>query len=74
MWKSGTGCLLFTNLRMLPHIRTLSSHISEFIAMYKTIAPFSQQGLEKLNVELTKYYFRSTSHRDKDSLQLSSIG
>ena len=37
--------------------------------MYKTIAPFSQQGLEKLNDEITKYYFRSVNNHDKDSLQ-----
>ena len=37
--------------------------------MYGTLAPFSQQGLEKLSDDLTKDYFRSTNHRDYDALK-----
>ena len=29
---------------------------------------YSQQGLEKLNDNVTKHYFGSTNHRDKDAL------
>jgi len=60
---------VYQSKNVTPYTHLLSSHISEFIDMYKTIAPFSQQGLEKLNDEITKYYFRSTNHHDKDSLQ-----
>lgn len=34
-----------------------------------TLAPFSQQGLEKLNDDLTKGHFRSTNHRNSDALK-----
>jgi len=60
---------VYQSKNITPYTHLLSSHISEFIAMYKTIALFSQQGSEKLNDDITKYYFRSTNHLDKDSLQ-----
>ena len=44
------------------------SHIPEFLDMYGAIVAFSQQGLEKLNEEVTQDYFRSTNHRDSESL------
>lgn len=46
-----------------PYMHLLVSHIPQFLEIYGTIAPFSQ-GLEKLNDDLTKDYFRSTNHRD----------
>ena len=39
-------------------------HIPEFLKRYGTIAPFSQQGVEKLNDLITQDYFKSTNHRD----------
>ena len=39
----------------------------EFLDMYGTIVAFSQQGLEKLNDEVTQDYFRSTNHRDGEA-------
>ena len=60
---------VYQSKNVTPYTHLLSSHISKFLEKYKTIAPFSQQGLEKLNDEITKYYFRSTNHHDKDSLQ-----
>jgi len=63
----------FTKQSTLPHIYIyiylLVSHISEFLAAHGTIAVFSQQGLEKLNDDVTKYYFRSTNHCDKECLK-----
>ena len=47
----------------------LVSHIPQFLDMYGTLAPFSQQELEKLSDDLTKDYFRSTNHRDYDALK-----
>ena len=38
------------------------------IKLYGSLAPFSQQGLEKLNDNITKDYFRSTNQRDGESL------
>ena len=45
-----------------PYMHLLVSHIPQFLEIYGTIAPFSQQGPEKLNDDLTKDYFRSTNH------------
>ena len=50
------------------YIHVLMSHIPEFLDMYGAIVAFSQQGLEKLNEEVTQDYFRSTNHRDGESL------
>ena len=47
----------------------LVSHIPQFLEMHGTLAPFSQQGLENLNDDLTKGYFRSTNHRNSDALK-----
>jgi len=52
-----------------PYMHLLVSHIPQFLEMHGTLAPFSQQGLEKLNNDLTKDYFRSTNHRDSDALK-----
>ena len=38
------------------------------IKLYGSLAPFCQQGLEKLNDNITKDYFRSTNQRDGESL------
>ena len=63
---------LFTSIyqtkHVTPYIHILVSHIPQFIKIYGTLAPFSQQGLEKLNDNLTKNYFSSTNHHDSESL------
>ena len=51
-----------------PYLHVLVSHIPEFLKLYGSITPFSKQGLEKLNDNITKSYFRSTNHRDISSL------
>ena len=43
--------------------------MTEFLEIHKTIALFSQQGLEKLNDDVTKFYFRSTNHHNEGSLK-----
>ena len=52
-----------------PYIHLLTSHKPEFLEKYGTISEFSQQGLEKLNDDITKDYFRSTNHRDLEALK-----
>ena len=63
---------LFTSIyqtkHVTPYMHILRSHIPQFIKIYGTLAPFSQQGLEKLNDDITKDYFRSTNHHDTESL------
>jgi hypothetical protein len=43
-------------------------HVPEFLHLYGTICPFTQQGLEKLNDKTTKDYFWSTNQRGIDAL------
>ena len=52
-----------------PYVHTLVFHIPKFIELYGSLALFSQQGLEWLNDNITKDYFRSTNHR-QDALKI----
>ena len=60
---------VYQTKNVTPYIHTLVFHIPEFLDLYGSLAPFSQQGLEKLNDNLTKDYFRSTNHKDCDVLR-----
>ena len=60
---------VYQTKHVTPYMHLLVSHIPQFLEMHGTLAPFSQQGLEKLNDNLTKDYFRSTNHRDCDALK-----
>ena len=60
---------IYQTKHITPYIHLLVSHISEFLAVHGTIAVFYEQGLEKLNDNVTKNYFRSTNHRDKECLK-----
>ena len=60
---------VYQTKHITPYMHLLVSHIPQFLDMYVTLAPFSQQGLEKLSDDLTKDYFRSTNHRDYDALK-----
>ena len=55
---------VYQRKNVTPYIHLLSCHIIEFVRKYGTLAPFSQQGLERLNDIITKDYFRSTNHQD----------
>ena len=44
--------------RWFVDLHVLVSHIPEFLKLYGSITSFSQQGLEKLNDNITKSYFR----------------
>ena len=43
--------------------------VPEFLQLYKNIANFNQQGLEKYSDHASKDYFRSTNHRNIESLR-----
>ena len=49
-------------------MHVLVAHIPEFLKDIESLAPYSQQGLEKLNDDITKDYFKSTDHRNKGAL------
>ena len=44
-----------------PYMHVLAYHVPEVMRMYGNISYFCQQGLEKLNHLVTKWYFRSTN-------------
>ena len=44
------------------YIHLLVHHIPEFLKLHGSLAPFSQQGLEKHNDIITKDYFKNTSY------------
>lgn len=59
---------MYQTKHVTPYMHTLVFHVPEFIELYESLAPFSQQGLERLNDNITKDYFRSTNHR-QDALK-----
>jgi len=44
-----------------PYMHILANHIPETIEINGALSQFTQQGLEKLNDHVTKWYYRSTS-------------
>ena len=59
----------YTKQSMLhPIYNALVAHVPEFLRIHRTIAPFTQQGLEKLNDQMTRFYFGSSNHRGTDAL------
>ena len=60
---------IYQTTHVTPYIHVMVSHVPEFLKLYGCIAPFSQQGLEKLNDEITKSYFRCTNYHDVDALK-----
>ena len=61
---------VYESRHVTPLMHLLSSHMAELLEIYKTIALFFQQGLEKLNDDVTKFYFRSTNHHDEALKQI----
>ena len=49
---------IYQTKRVTPYIHALHSHVSQFLYLHGSIAPFSQQALEKYNDRLTKTFFR----------------
>ena len=63
---------LFTSVyhtrHVTPYMHVLVAHVPKFLKDIGSLAPYSQQGLEKLNDDITKDYFKSTNHRNKGAL------
>ena len=49
-------------------MRCMMNHVLEFMQCHGSILQFTQQGLEKYNDNMTKDYFRFTSHHNESSL------
>jgi len=44
-----------------PYIHALHAHVPEFLKLYQNLACYTQQGMEKYNDTVSKYYFRSSN-------------
>jgi len=60
---------VYQTTHVTPYMHVMVTHVPEFLKLYGCIAPFSQQGLEKLNDEITKSYFRCTNLHDVEALK-----
>ena len=58
---------LFKNIT--PYMHVLMNHFPEAMALHGDLNLFSMQGLEKLNDQVTQWYFRSTNHYSIESLK-----
>ena len=53
---------LFQTKHLTPYIHILVSYVPDFLPHYGSLAPFSQQGLNKLK-DLTKSFSSGTNHQ-----------
>lgn len=49
-----------------PYMHVLANHVPEALSEHGNLSLFCQQGLEKLNDNVTCWYFRTTSHINLD--------
>ena len=70
--KAKSWIMLFTDTyqtrHVTPYMHVLVAHIPTFLEKFGSLAIYSQQGLEKLNDEITKAYFKSTNHHNKTAM------
>lgn len=52
-----------------PYMHALYAHVPQFLTLYKNLAYFTQQGMEKYNDTVSKDYFRSSNHRGVSALK-----
>lgn len=52
-----------------PYMHVLQFHVAETLRLHGNVSFFSQQGLEKMNDVVTKWFFRSSNYRGEDSLK-----
>ena len=58
---------VYQTKNVTPYIHAFAMHIHEFVDLYGSLAPFSQQALEKLNDITTIQYMRATNrHHTKE--------
>ena len=60
---------VYPTKHVTPYMHLLVHHIPEFLKLHGSLAPFSQQGLEKPNDIITKHYFKSTNHHHVEALK-----
>ena len=60
---------LYPTKDVTPYMHIMAYHVSETIHMHGSLSQFTQQGLEKLNDHITKWYFRSTGFNQQVALK-----
>ena len=60
---------VYQTKHVTPYMHALVAHLPEFLMLYGSIIPFTQQGLERLNDQYTHFYFRGTNHHDYVALK-----
>ena len=64
---------LFTSLyqtkNVTPYMHALVAHVPKFLRDVGSLAKFSQQALGKLNDNITKHHFKSTNHKNEETLR-----
>ena len=64
---------LYQTKNVTPYIHAFAMHVWEFIKLYGSLEPYSQQGLEKLNDLTTLHYLRATNHHHKNDEALRQL-
>ena len=72
--KKATGWItLFTSIyqtkNVTPYMHVLVAHVPQLLKDFGSLAKFLQQGLERLNDDIKKAYFKSTNHRNEEALK-----
>ena len=60
---------IYQNKDVTPYMHAFAMHVPQFLSLHGNITIFTQQGLEKLNDLTTKYFQRSSNHREMESLK-----
>ena len=60
---------LYQTKNVTPYMHVLVAHVPKLLRDVGSLAKFSQQGVEKLNDDITKDYFKSTNHRSEEALR-----
>ena len=61
-WVRVYGTELYLSKDVTPYMHILACHLPQAIKTHGNVVNFCQQGLEKLNDLVTKWYFRSTNY------------
>ena len=67
-WIDLYACEIYLSKDVTPYMHILAYHLPEAMRRHGNVVDFCQQGLEKLNDMVTKWYFKSTNY-DKSALR-----
>ena len=67
--RPGLRISIYQAKDVTPYMHALNAHIPEFLKLFRNIAYYTQQGMEKFNDRASKDYFRSTNHRGTNALK-----